>query len=238
MAGRCSSIAGDQCAPRAGGTASQMNSAIARRAAGAEVRDACGSRRAEQQRKNGRASAASPQRPASTPRWSSTFFGSKEDLFRQVMALTPAIAHALEHLADGPRETVGRRLAELVVAALVHPDSRAVVLGRIRRAVTHPDAAALVRETVTRDLRKLAQALTDDRLDVRAVLLGAHVVGVALARYVVLVEPLDVDEPSGRRRGHRTDVFSTTSLNRLPARDRRCRDRHAQWSPAGFPEAL
>jgi AcrR family transcriptional regulator len=124
------------------------------------------------------------------------FYGSKEDLFRQVMALPPAIADALAKLADGPRETVGRRLAELVVAALENAGSRAVVLGRIRCAATHPDAAALVRETVTRDLRKLAEALTDDRPDVRAVLLGAHVVGIALARYVVLVEPLASMPPS------------------------------------------
>ena len=124
------------------------------------------------------------------------FYGSKEDLFRQVMALPPTIADALERLADGPRETVGRRLAELVVGALENPTSRTITLGRIRCATTHPDAAALVRETVTRDLRKLAEALTDDRPDVRAVLLGAHVVGIALARYAVLVEPLASMSPS------------------------------------------
>src|SRR5262245_47031306 len=118
------------------------------------------------------------------------FFGSKDDLFRQVMALPPVIADALEQRAAGPRETVGRRLAELVVGALETPASRTVVLGRIRCASTHPDAAALVRETVTRDLHRLASALSDDQPDARAVLVGAHIVGIALARYVVLVEPL------------------------------------------------
>jgi AcrR family transcriptional regulator len=118
------------------------------------------------------------------------FYGSKEELFRQVMALPPAVAEALEHLAEGPRETVGRRLAEVVVGALENPASRAVVVGRIRCASTHPDAAALVRETVTRDLVRLASALTSDRPDTRAVLVGVQVVGIALARYVVLVEPL------------------------------------------------
>jgi len=118
------------------------------------------------------------------------FYGSKDDLFRQVMALPPAIADALVHVADGPRETVGRRLAELIVAALEDPSSRTVVLGRIRSASSHPDAAALVRETVTRDLLRLASTLTDDEPLTRATLVGAHVVGLALARYVVLVEPL------------------------------------------------
>src|SRR5262245_29865305 len=91
------------------------------------------------------------------------FYGSKEELFRQAMALPPALAEALARIGEGPREGVGRRLAELVVAALENPASQSIVLGRIRCAATHPDAAALVRETVTRDLLRLTSALTDDR---------------------------------------------------------------------------
>jgi AcrR family transcriptional regulator len=118
------------------------------------------------------------------------FYGTKEELFRQVMALPPAVAEALERVAEGPRETAGRRLAEVIVGALENPGSRTIVLGRIRCATTHPDAAALVRETVTRDLVRLTSALTADRPDTRAVLVGATVVGIAVARHVVLVEPL------------------------------------------------
>src|SRR5215207_3013663 len=66
----------------------------------------------------------------------------------------------------------------------------ALVLGRIRSASSHPDAAALVRETVTRDVGRLAAAVTDDRPETRAVLVGSQVVGLALARHVVRVEPL------------------------------------------------
>ena len=43
---------------------------------------------------------------------------------------------------------------------------------------------------MTRDVGRLTSALTDDQPDVRAVLAGTHVVGLAVARYVVLVEPL------------------------------------------------
>src|SRR3954453_22756460 len=46
------------------------------------------------------------------------FYGSKEDLFREVMALPPAVTDAIAGLADGPRKTVGRRLAEAVVGLL------------------------------------------------------------------------------------------------------------------------
>ena len=106
------------------------------------------------------------------------------------MALPPAVAEAMAALADGPTATVGRRLAEVIVGMLENPRSRSIVLGRIRSASSHPDAAALVRETVTRDIGRLAAALTDDEPETRAVLVGSQIVGLALARYIVRVEPL------------------------------------------------
>ncbi|HEY6149486.1 MAG TPA: TetR family transcriptional regulator [Gaiellaceae bacterium] len=118
------------------------------------------------------------------------FYGSKEDLFRKVMELPEAISDALVRVAEVPDEEKGRRFAELIVAALENPATRPVVLGRIRSASSHPEAAALVRETVTRDLSRLTSAITDDRPETRAVLIGAQVVGLALARYIVRVEPL------------------------------------------------
>src|SRR4051812_30616558 len=80
------------------------------------------------------------------------FHGSKEALFREVMALPPAAAEAIARLGEGPRETAGRRIAEALVALLENPVTCSIVVGRIRSASSHPDAAALVRETVTRDL--------------------------------------------------------------------------------------
>ena len=118
------------------------------------------------------------------------FYGSKDALFREVMALPPAVAEALASLADGPTATIGRRLAAVVVGMLEDPRSRSVVIGRIRSASSHPDAAALVRETVTCDIGRLVAALTDDEPETRAVLVGSQIVGLALARYIVRVEPL------------------------------------------------
>ena len=118
------------------------------------------------------------------------FYGSKDALFREVMALPPTVAEAIAGLADGPTATVGRRLAEVIVGMLEDPRSRSIVVGRIRSASSHPDAAALVRETVTRDVGRLVAALTDDEPETRAVLVGSQVVGLALARHVVRVEPL------------------------------------------------
>jgi AcrR family transcriptional regulator len=124
------------------------------------------------------------------------FYGSKEGLFRQVMVLPANVADVLEQLAEGPRETLGRRLAELVMAGAEDPVSRAVVLGRIRAAATYPEAAALVRETVTHDLARLAAAITDDQPETRAVLAGAQIAGLIQVRYILRGEPLASMSPA------------------------------------------
>jgi AcrR family transcriptional regulator len=118
------------------------------------------------------------------------FYGSKESLFQEVMALPPATVEALASLAEGPRATVGRRFAEAVVGLLEDPRTRPVVVGRIRSAASHPDAAAMVREMVMRGVGSFVAALTDDQPETRAVLAGSQVVGLAVARYIVRVEPL------------------------------------------------
>jgi AcrR family transcriptional regulator len=118
------------------------------------------------------------------------FYGTKESLFREVMQLPSQVSEAIAGVAAGSRAGMGRRLAELVVGALENPDTRPIVLGRIRSASSNADAATLVRETVTRDLLRLTSAITDDEPETRAVLVGAQIVGTALARYIVLVEPL------------------------------------------------
>src|SRR4029450_11321029 len=112
------------------------------------------------------------------------FYGSKEALLREVMGVPPGVAEAMAGLANGPSESVGRRLAEVIVGMLEDPRSRSIVLGRIRSASSHPEAAALVRETVERDVGRLVAALTDDKPETRAVLVGSQVVGLALARHV------------------------------------------------------
>src|SRR5438105_723746 len=101
------------------------------------------------------------------------FYGNKKQLFREVMSLPPNLADAIARLAEGPRRSMGRRLAEAVLASLENPGTRAVVLGRIRSASSHPDAADLVRETVASDLCKLTDALSVDQPALRATLIGA-----------------------------------------------------------------
>jgi AcrR family transcriptional regulator len=143
------------------------------------------------------------------------FFGSKEKLFHEVMKLPPGLGELMAGLAQVPRAEVGRRLAEAIVAAFENPATRRIVVGRIRSASQHPEAAELVRETVTGDLARLTSALDVDQPAVRAALAGVQVVGIALARYVVRVEPL-ASMPAARLTELLAPMFQRLLVEPLP----------------------
>ena len=89
-----------------------------------------------------------------------------------------------------PRDEVGRRLAELIVGAAREPGDardhrRPDPLGRLAPARGRARARDGAARHPTAD-----SAIDDDRPDTRAVLVGAQIVGIAFARYVVHVEPL------------------------------------------------
>ncbi len=64
-------------------------------------------------------------------------------------------------------------------------------LALIRGAVSHDDAARLLREFVTAEiLGRLAAAAAPDHPEARAALVGSQVIGLAMARKVVRIEPL------------------------------------------------
>jgi AcrR family transcriptional regulator len=104
------------------------------------------------------------------------FFGSKEGLFREVTTLPAELAAVMRSIAESPREEVGRRFAQAVVAMLENPVTRPVVLARIRSAASHAEAAELVRELVSHDIGLLTSALSDDAPETRAVLVGTQIV--------------------------------------------------------------
>jgi AcrR family transcriptional regulator len=144
------------------------------------------------------------------------FFGSKEQLFHEVMKLPAGMADRLAGLAEVPRGEIGRRLAEVIVGGFENPATQRIIVGRIRSASQHPEAGELVRQAVAGDLARLTAALDVDQPDVRAVLAGVQVVGTALARYVVRVEPL-ASMPAAQLIGLLAPTFQRLLVEPLPA---------------------
>lgn len=119
------------------------------------------------------------------------FFGSKQQLFLEVMELPFDPGELVRRLADGPRTKVGERVAAFALEVLEDPEARARWTGMVRAAASEPEAAGLLRELVTtRVFHPLAEALGGDDAALRANLASTQMIGLVMARYIVEIEPL------------------------------------------------
>jgi AcrR family transcriptional regulator len=131
------------------------------------------------------------------------YFGTKEQIFEAAIevAFAPAL-NAPEAVADGPVDAIGERLARFVLGIWENPTTRAPLLAIVRSAVTNETAAAVFRRLIASQLlRRIAAQLELPDAELRAELAAAQLVGAALLRYVIKVEPLasaDVEQVIAR----------------------------------------
>jgi AcrR family transcriptional regulator len=119
------------------------------------------------------------------------YFGSKQQLFLAAVDLPFRVSDLLERLQNGPRGKVGERVARFALDVLADPEGRARWTGMIRAAASDPDAAAILRDVLTRRIfQPLAEALGSDDAQLRANLASSQIVGLVMARYVIGIEPL------------------------------------------------
>ncbi|MGQ4388291.1 TetR/AcrR family transcriptional regulator [Streptomyces sp. SAS_270] len=125
------------------------------------------------------------------------YFGTKEQVFEA--AIEVAFAPALNEptaLADGPLDDVGERLTRFVFGVWENPTTRRALLAIVRSAVNNEAAAAVFRRLVASQLlRRVAQQLDLPDAELRAELAAAQLVGTAMLRYVIKVEPLASADP-------------------------------------------
>ncbi len=127
------------------------------------------------------------------------YFGTKEQLFAESIDIpADAVAAALATFGDDPGR-VGERLAGTFFAIWEDEAARSSLLGIIRSAAGGEDqAVAAFREFITHEmLDRIAPMIDGDDARLRALMMASHLVGVAMARYVLRVEPLasaSVDE--------------------------------------------
>ena len=120
------------------------------------------------------------------------YFGTKQRLFLSVMSLPfDAAALKTQLLAPG-LAGVGERLVRFFLSVWdEQPSVRPILTGIVRSAMTDPDAALLLRDFLGRQgLFQLVAAIAPNRAEFRAVLVGSQLIGLAMARYIVGLEPL------------------------------------------------
>ncbi|MFE9443714.1 TetR family transcriptional regulator [Streptomyces sp. NPDC006602] len=127
------------------------------------------------------------------------YFGTKEQVFEA--AIEVAIAPALKGrdvVLDGPLDTVGERLTRMIFGLWENPVTRTPLLAIVRSAMNNDTAATVFRRLVSSQLlHRIAGELDAPDAELRADLAAAQLVGTAMLRYVIKVEPLasaDVEE--------------------------------------------
>lgn len=127
------------------------------------------------------------------------YFGAKEAVFESAIELTFAPAMRMpDVMFDGPTEEVGERLTRFIFGIWENKLTREPLLAVIRSAVNNETVAAIFRRMVMRNmLRRVAPQLEGPDAELRAELAVAQLVGTAMLRYIIKLEPLasaDVEE--------------------------------------------
>jgi AcrR family transcriptional regulator len=119
------------------------------------------------------------------------YFGTKDELFAAATGMPAGLPELFGSLTGLP---VHERVQALIGTYLQLVDSdksRNAILALVRSAVSNDRAAAMLREFLAAELLPVIAGLTgspDARL--RASLVAAHLIGIAMLRHVLRVQPL------------------------------------------------
>ncbi|MFD7907630.1 TetR family transcriptional regulator [Kitasatospora sp. NPDC059722] len=119
------------------------------------------------------------------------YFGTKDRLFLAALDFPVDPRAVVERVLAGERERVGERVAAFVLGLWEEPAVRDRLLALLRTAAASEEVAALVRGfMVTELVGRLAGELDLEEPELRVELTLSQIVGLAMARYVIQVEPL------------------------------------------------
>jgi AcrR family transcriptional regulator len=119
------------------------------------------------------------------------YFGTKQQLF--IAALEFPVDPELigQVLLTGDRKTAGDRIVRLALSLWEQPPVRERLLAMLRTVAANDEVATLFRDFVQRELvARVAAAWGADGAAVRVELVMSQIVGLAMARHVIGVEPL------------------------------------------------
>ncbi|AVH57280.1 MULTISPECIES: TetR/AcrR family transcriptional regulator [Streptomyces] len=120
------------------------------------------------------------------------YFGTKEQVFEAAVEVVVAPAlNAPAAVEEGPLDGIGERLTHFFFGIWENPATRTSLLAVLRSAVNNETAAAVFRRLVVAQLlRRIAERIDVPDAELRAELAASQLVGIAMLRYVIKIEPL------------------------------------------------
>lgn len=160
------------------------------------------------------------------------YFGSKDRLLVAALELPVNPRDVVAELVAGDRDTIGERLLRRVLAVWGEEWAKGgPLVGLIRTAMTHEDAARMMREFFTRELiGRLAEVLDVSQPRLRVGLVASQLMGLAMARFIIRMEPIASADPEmliacygPTIQRYLTGPLPPTSARRRPSRPPRSR---------------
>ncbi|RSD10513.1 TetR/AcrR family transcriptional regulator [Amycolatopsis eburnea] len=128
------------------------------------------------------------------------FFGTKQGLFAAAIEMSGAVPPAIESIFTGGLDGMGDRIVRTLLENLDKSDRTPLVM-LTRSAPTDEQSEALLREFIDREITgRLAAMLDAPDAALRAGMVNVQILGLAVARYIVRIEPIasaSVDELAG-----------------------------------------
>ncbi|MDO0912746.1 TetR family transcriptional regulator [Streptomyces sp. DT2A-34] len=125
------------------------------------------------------------------------YFGTKEQVFEAAVevAFAPALK-VRDVVLEGPLDGVGERMTRTIFGLWENPVTRKPLLAIVRSAVNNEAAASVFRRLVSAQLlRRIAGEIDAPDAELRAELAAAQLVGIAMMRYVIKIEPIASADP-------------------------------------------
>ncbi|MEV0741197.1 TetR family transcriptional regulator [Streptomyces sp. NPDC050549] len=125
------------------------------------------------------------------------YFGAKEQVFESAVEVAFApVLRSRDTLLDGSLDDIGERLTRMIFGLWENPVTRTPLLAIVRSAVNNEAAAAVFRRLISGQLlRRISGQLDVPDPELRAELAAAQIVGVAMMRYVIKIEPVASADP-------------------------------------------
>jgi AcrR family transcriptional regulator len=119
------------------------------------------------------------------------FFGSKDDLLVAALTVMMSPRERIPDLMEGEQTELGERLMRYFLSVWEQSPSREVLIGMLRSSMSNEHAATLLREFFGGEvLARVAGALGHEDAWLRATLVASQLLGVAMVRYIIRIEPL------------------------------------------------
>ena len=115
------------------------------------------------------------------------FFGSKDELFREVMAITPSALSRISGAFEGPRDSLGERVTRAFLEVWDGaPEDSEPFIAMLRAAISNEQASVQLRDLIqTRVVHDLASR--DPDMTVRVEIVSSMLIGVIVGRRIVHV---------------------------------------------------